>query len=279
VSKTGEIAVAPSPIPKPLRSRHGHGKPLKFAKRTIRNISFYQFTVDLNDPDAYLVIGWPNKSEQANSATFYGGHENFESFVKRYHAAAIVNGTFFSKDEQERVMGNMVSEGKKLKYSEWENYGTTLGLRAGDRPEMITARDEGRPQWDKHWFSLTCGPRLIKHGEVWVNPELEGFADSHVLGIGPRSALGFTETGDKLYLITFLQGLSLKEEAKLMKEIGCYEAMNLDGGASKGLSLDNNVVVKPGRALTNVLVVYDCKHKAPEDVVAAWQEFQGTDDK
>jgi exopolysaccharide biosynthesis protein len=220
----------------------------------------------------------PNKAEQANSNTFSAGHENFESFVKRYPAAAMVNGTFFSKDEQERVMGNMVSEGKKLKYSQWENYGTTLGLRAGDHPEMVTARDEGQPQWDKHWLSITCGPRLIKHGEVWVNPELEGFADSHVLGIGPRSAVGYSESGDKLYLITFLQGLSLKEEAKLMKEIGCYEAMNLDGGASKGLSLDNNVIVKPGRALTNVLVVYDSKHKAPADVVEAWREFQSTSD-
>ena len=59
-----------------------------------------------------------------------------------------------------------------------------------------------------------------------------------------------------------------------MKAIGCYEAMNLDGGASKALYHDETVVMKPGRGLTNVLVVYDSKHKAPNNVIASWQRFQ-----
>lgn len=262
------------PLPKIKKERKGLGKPLKFEKKKLKGVSFYQVTIDLKDPDSFLVIRLPNKKQQANSTTFSGGHENFDSFVKEYPAAAMVNGTFFSKDEQERVMGNLVSEGKSLKYSPWENYGTTLALKEGDYPEMVTARAEGKPDWGEHWFSLTCGPRLLKEGEVWLNPELEGFADPHVLGCGPRSAIGFPKSRDKLYLITFLNGLSLNQEAKLMKEIGCFEAMNLDGGASKGLSHDNTVVMKPGRALTNVLVVYDAKHKAPDDVIASWERFQ-----
>ena len=59
-----------------------------------------------------------------------------------------------------------------------------------------------------------------------------------------------------------------------MKELGCYEAMNLDGGASKALAENNSVILKPGRGLTNVLVVYDSKNKAPSTVTNAWQAFQ-----
>ena len=175
-------------------------------------------------------------------------------------------------------MGNMVSEGKTLKYSEWESYGTTLGLREQNYPEMVTARAEGKPDWSSHWFSLTCGPRLVKQGEIWLDPKLEGFADPHVLGVGPRSAIGFPESRDKLYIVVFQRGLSLNEEAKLMQAIGCYEAMNIDGGASKALSHDNSIVIKPGRGLTNVLVVYDSKHKAPADVIASWDNFQKTEE-
>ena len=50
--------------------------------------------------------------------------------------------------------------------------------------------------------------------------------------------------------------------------------MNLDGGASKALSHDETIVMKPGRGLTNVIVVYDSKHKAPDAVIASWKQFQ-----
>jgi hypothetical protein len=264
----------PPPLPKTIKMRKGHGKPVEFDKRKVKGFAFYQVTVDLTDPDSYVVIRLPHNASQANSTTFTAGHELFDSFVKRSQAAIVINGTFFSKDDQERVMGNMVSEGKSLKYSQWENYGTTLSLREGDYPEMVTARAQGAPKWKEQWFSLTCGPRLLKEGEIWLNPELEGFTDPHVLGVGPRSAIGFPKSRDRLYLIVFLQGLSLEQEAKAMKAIGCYEAMNLDGGASKALCHDEAVIMKPGRGLTNVLVVYDSKHKAPNNVIASWQRFQ-----
>lgn len=272
-----KLFYTPPPLSRAKKVRSGHGKPVKFEKRKLQGVPFYQVTVDLNDPETYIAVRLPKNAKEANSTTYSAGHDNFETFVKRYPAAVMVNGTFFSKDEQERVMGNLVSDGKNLKYSPWENYGTTLALRESDYPEMVTARAEGKPDWKDHYFSLTCGPRLLKEGELWLNPQLEGFADPHVLGCGPRSAIGFNKSRDKLYLITFLQGLSLNQEAKLMKAIGCYEAMNLDGGASKALAHDNTVVMKPGRGLTNVLVVYDSKYKAPADVVTAWKDFQEGD--
>jgi exopolysaccharide biosynthesis protein len=247
---------------------------VQFAKKTVNGIPLYIVTLDLTDPETYLVVRLPKNAKEANSTTYTAGHENFDQFVKQYPAAAIVNGTFFSKDDQERVMGNMVSEGKMLKYSPWENYGTTLSLGPGDRPEMVTARAEGKPLWNEKWFSLTCGPRLLEHGEIWDDALLEGFTDSHVLGIGPRSAIGYPKSGDKLYLVTFLRGLDLRTEAKLMKGLGCYEAMNLDGGASKALSHNNKVIMEPGRGLTNVLVVYDSVHKAPPGVVSDWEQYQ-----
>jgi hypothetical protein len=273
IPDAARLFYTPPPLPKLVKTRKGHGKPLQFSKSRKNGVPYYQVTIDLSDPDSYLVVRLPGKATQANSTTFTAGHENFESFLKRYPCAAMVNGTFFSKDDQERVMGNLVSEGKIMKYSQWENYGTTLSLRQGDYPEMVTARAEGRPKWDEHWFSLTCGPRLLKNGEVWVNPELEGFTDPHVLGCGSRAAIGFPKSRDRIYLITFLRGLSLAEEAKAMKAIGCWEAMNLDGGASKALFHDT-VVMKPGRGLTNVLVVYDAAHKAPPEVIDSWRQFQ-----
>ncbi len=200
--------------------------------------------------------------------------ETFEKIVERAQAAVVVNGTFFSVDEQKRVMGNMVAGGKFLKYSQWENYGTTLGIKQGNELEMITAREEGQPDWSKHWFSLTCGPRLIRDGQVWLEPELEGFQDPHVFDVGGRTAIGYSQSGDKIYLVTFLSILSLENEAKLMQGIGCYQAMNLDGGASRALAHRNQIIVPAGRSLTNVLLVYDTQSPAPIALKKSWQSFQ-----
>jgi len=248
--------------------------PVKFEKKTLKGIAFYQTTVYLKDPETFLTIGLANDANQANSATKSSGDEDFKKLVKRHQGAVMINGTFFSKDAQKRVLGNMVAEGRFLKYSPWENYGTTLGIKANHELEMVTARKDGKPQWDQHWFSLTCGPRLLREGKIWLAPKLEGFSDPHVFDVGGRAAIGFNAQKDQLFLVTFLNIISLEKEAELMKAIGCYEAMNLDGGASKCVAYRGNILVNGGRPLTNVIVVYDSLNPAPQRIKDSWLRFQ-----
>lgn len=262
-----------APLPKRSVSRQ-EGQPVQIRQKTILGIPFYQTMIDLTDSHTFLAIGLANNVKQANNATFSAGDETFENMVKRYPAAVVANGTFFSKDDQKRVMGNMVSGGKFLKYSQWENFGTTLGLNAEHRPEMRTARTEGKPNWQKHWFSLTCGPRLLKQGKIWLAPKSEGFSDPHVLDVGYRTAIGFTADQKQLFLVSFLAAISLQQEAEVMKAMGCYEAMNLDGGASEALAYQGKILIQPGRNLTNVIIVYDKNYPAPPELQSALQRFQ-----
>jgi hypothetical protein len=250
---------------------------IALAQRTVAGIPLFIVDVDLTDRKTFIGVGLANQATQANSARSTKGDEAFNSMVKRYKAAATANGTFFSMDSQKRVMGNMVSGGRFLKYSPWENYGTTLGLLSGNRPEMVTARVEGRPKWEQHWFSLTAGPRLLKQGDVSINPKQEGFTDPAVMGIATRSAIGFSERGNRLMLVTFNKPVSLQKEAIIMKALGCYEAMNLDGGTSVALAYGDRVLQAAGRDLTNVITFYDAQHPAPGPFQQAWTEFQKGD--
>ncbi|MBD0362733.1 MAG: phosphodiester glycosidase family protein [Coleofasciculus sp. C3-bin4] len=251
--------------------------PVQVIPKTLAGVSFYQTIIDFTDPETFITIGLANNAAQANSATVSNGDEPFEKLVARYQAAVVANGTFFSKDAQKRVMGNMVAAGQFLRYSRWENYGTTLGIRAGNQLEMITARAEGKPEWNQHWFSLTCGPRLVKQGNIWLAPKAEGFADPHVLNAGGRTAIGFPANRQQLFLVTFIASLSLQQEAEIMKAIGCVEAMNLDGGASIALAHKGEILVPAGRFLTNVIVVYDRNNPAPAALRKAWRHFQNGD--
>lgn len=248
--------------------------PIQVKRHTVAGVQLYQTTIDLTDPNTFIAIGLANNST-LTLPEGAKGDESFPRMVRRYHAAVVASGTFFSKDAQKRLMGNMVSAGQFLKYSPWENYGTTLGIRSGNQPEMLTARVDGKPEWSQHWFSLTGGPRLLRGGKIWIAPRTEGFSDPRVMGVANRSAVGFPAGGKKLVLVTFLSRLSLEKEAQLMRRIGCSEAMNLDGGGSVGLAQRGRILVRPQRELTNVIVVYDTHYPAPTAMREAWQRFQG----
>jgi exopolysaccharide biosynthesis protein len=252
-------------------------RPIAVEYKTLKGISFYQTTIDLNDPENLLTIGLANNATQANSSRSTKGDESFEKMVARYRAAVVINGTFFSIDAQKQVMGNMVAGGKFLKYRPWENYGTTLGIKAGNQLEMITARTEGKPKWQEYWFSITGGPRLLKDGKIWLAPRSEGFRDPSVLNIAYRTAIGFSTQKKLLFLVAFLIPLSLQEEATMMQAIGCDRAMNLDGGSSEGLAYHGNILISPDSLLTNVIVAYDRKFPAPKALKTSWEQFQKGD--
>lgn len=248
-------------------------QPVQMTKRLVRGIRIYQTIVDLGDRNTYLSIGLPKGATQANSAQYSRGDESFRPLVNRQHAAVVASGTFFSLDAQKRVMGNMVSGGRFLKYSPWENYGTTLGMGPDKRLEMVTARIDGKPQWQNHWFSLTAGPRLLRNGKIAIAPRSEGFSDPRVFGSARRAAIGYTAEGRKLIMVTFAAPVSLTKAAQIMRDLGCKEALNLDGGSSLGLARTGKILLWPSRRLTNVIAVYDGQHPASSALRQSWSKF------
>lgn len=84
---------------------------------------------------------------------------------------------------------------------------------------------------EKLHTAISGGAILVKDGMVVSN-------FSHdISGYNPRTAVGVNKDGDIMYLVTVdgrgaSKGVTQIELAYLMNEIGCYTAMNLDGGGS-----------------------------------------------
>jgi len=107
----------------------------------------------------------------------------------------------------------------------------------------------------KKWKVKTAiggGPVLLQEGAVNItnNEELK-FAGKAILDKHPRTAVGYTAKGE---LILFVcegrfkgraDGLTLPEMATLMQQIGCVEALNLDGGGSSCLLVNGKETIKP----------------------------------
>ena len=82
------------------------------------------------------------------------------------------------------------------------------------------------------------GPVLLQDGEINIsNNEERKFGGDAVNNPEPRTAIGYTK--DKKLIILVVEGrsksaigISLVQEARILKSLGCVEALNLDGGGS-----------------------------------------------
>src|SRR3989454_2062771 len=108
------------------------------------------------------------------------------------------------------------------------------------------------------------GPRLVKDGQVFVPFAWEWFSPRHVRERAPRTAVGIT-AANKVLLVTVdgrgrqNTGMTLREMAELMVQLGARDAMNLDGGSSATMVVGGRVVNDPSdgmeRPIASALLV------------------------
>lgn len=117
--------------------------------------------------------------------------------------------------------------------------------------------------------AVSGGPRILRGGEISVAIQEEGQRTGFDKERHPRTAIGYTQ--DRRFLIMvvvdgrqpgYSRGVDLYELAAMMKEFGCYEAMNLDGGGSSTMVIGNSIVNRPSdaegpRPVANALLILD----------------------
>jgi uncharacterized protein YwbE len=119
--------------------------------------------------------------------------------------------------------------------------------------EVLAESSDGL-DWPSAQEALGCGPLLLSAGQVSVNPRAEGFKDPKVLSLAAnRSAIGLTADGYLLLATT--SAATMTQLARTMQALGCRDAMNLDGGASSGLYCQGAYLTRPGRNISNALLV------------------------
>jgi exopolysaccharide biosynthesis protein len=118
------------------------------------------------------------------------------------------------------------------------------------------------PEWNGVNHIISGGPYLIKNGDIYVDMTAQKL--SAIGGRNPRTAIGYTKDNHLIMLTADGRegssiGLTLMELASLMKEFGCINAMNLDGGGSTVMYIKGQVVNKPatqgGIPLSHALTV------------------------
>jgi len=113
-------------------------------------------------------------------------------------------------------------------------------LRRGD---FVNLDWETDPKgWNQVTHAVSGGPTLIKGGQLFVGLKDEKFKGNWTSAkITRRTACGVT-ADRRLVLITVEGPHTLWDLAKTMQQLGCVEAMNLDGGGSTTMVVAGNTV-------------------------------------
>ncbi|MCY1723349.1 phosphodiester glycosidase family protein [Prolixibacteraceae bacterium Z1-6] len=192
------------------------------------------------------------------------------SFAKSNNALAAVNGGFFNMDDGGSVTYFEINDTVINKSRDPElKWGITDSIINGaivltyDNHIIIEpCRSEQFYESSKKELAvLLTGPVLLKNSKETIFPDMKFVKNRH-----PRTCLCKTE--EALVCITIdgrtkeAEGMSLYELQKFLKEIGCIDAINLDGGGSTTMWIRNREVVnhpsgKEERKVANVLMILD----------------------
>lgn len=180
-----------------------------------------------------------------------------KSIAKRMGSVVTINGDYYGTRDTGNVVRNGVfyRECKKTKLDVCVIYwdGTMKIVPAAEFDAQTEVSRGAYQVWN-------FGPSLLD-----VNGQAIEDFDSRVKAANPRSAIGYFEPGHYCFVVcdgrsSSSKGLSLRNLSKVMAEIGCASAYNLDGGKTAQMVAGSTVISKPsdgGRQCSDVITIVD----------------------
>ena len=209
---------------------------------TISEIRAYDSTVYVAD----VVLSSPEYLQTAFANSTYGRNVTAKtsSIAKNANAVLAVNGDYYGA----RTAGYVIRNGVLYRSKANRNAEDLVIYRDGSfeivNESQITAQellDNGA------WNVFSFGPALLVDGEIAVD---SGDEVGRAMASNPRTAIGIVDELHYLFVVSdgrtnASEGLSLKELAQVLQDLGAKTAYNLDGGGSSTMVFQGQVVNNP----------------------------------
>ena len=208
----------------------------------------------------------PNSDVHTAIAPISKQLEAMQSKRQSVKVLAGVNADFFHIKNSQMVCGVMYRNGKALK-SDFDSKSTVFALLKDGTARCMT--NEEYKRCDKSLIAEAVSGR-----QMLLNNGQEQSREATVFH--PRTAIGVTKDGKRVFILVadgrrkeYSNGLAYADMELIFKQLGAYDALNLDGGGSTSLCLpigDGKFVPKnrPSdrsgeRAVPNGLAVLELK--------------------
>ncbi len=168
-------------------------------------------------------------------------------------------------DKVELNIGNLPIPDNKVVLS---GHGMTIPFIAAMQPGDTVRLVLRLPQTPARVKEIIGGsPRIVHNGvnTALEDNQAEGRPSSFATNLHPRTAVGFSEDSTKLIMVVvdgrqpeLSAGINLIDLADLLLNLGCHNAINLDGGGSSTMVIRDKVVNSPSdgweRSVANALL-------------------------
>lgn len=250
-------------------------------------LKIFYIDVDMNNPDL-VIHPYIGSNKTINNFVpfvgayaginggFFGGTSSFSAVVYPYEVKAQNVATVTRFSQSYPVIRSFFGMNFNRTFKvEWiYHYGNNISdVYRFDEPMPYT-NNQPTPlppplqangnQYQNLLVGIGGAPTLVKNGQVNVTYNEEIMWGS---GVGldngdPRTAVGYTADNHVIMIVAdgrqvTSQGVGLPELAQIMIDLGCVEAMNLDGGGSTQMAVGNQLVNTPSesRAVPTILTV------------------------
>ncbi|MBZ0112396.1 MAG: phosphodiester glycosidase family protein [Thermoanaerobaculia bacterium] len=117
--------------------------------------------------------------------------------------------------------------------------------------KLVSLLPDSEKRWDRAQSVVGAGPLLLLDGRRFADPETESIARVFSAARHPRTAAGARADGTLLFVTVDGRdpqrsvGMSLPELTDLFLTLGAVSAVNLDGGGSTTMVIDNRILNQP----------------------------------
>ena len=209
---------------------------------TIQEMRAYDSTIYVAD----VVLSSPEYLQTAFANSTYGRNvtARTSSIAENANAVLAINGDYYGARQSGYVIRNGVIYRSKANRNAEDLVIYQDGSFGIINESEISAQallDSGA------WNVLSFGPALLIDGEIAVS---SGEEVGRAMASNPRTAIGIVDDLHYLFVVSdgrtnASEGLSLRELAQVLEELGAKTAYNLDGGGSSTMVFQGQVVNNP----------------------------------
>lgn len=206
--------------------------------KTNPNNVIHILVVDLTKPGVHLGA---TKSSARGTRT--------STFATNVAASAAINGDLFSYST---YATSGLAAGANAKWTDTHDTSSSANIAFGDGSRVEIHAASEILAFDSTWMSgvVSGHPQLVRGGTaITTNPSSPACPTRN-----PRTSVGLSQDGHTLYMVvvdgrtTASAGMTCTELAAMMKGLGAYQAINLDGGGSTTMVVKGEIKNKPSDA-------------------------------
>lgn len=225
----------------------------------------YQF-INQEGHEIHLLTFDPKTVEILQVKSADNSRQTVSTLVKTHQAYAGINGGFFAVDNNDVTtpVGSLKIKGEWVQRA-FDKRGV-IGWKTRDQKPifgMLSKKDpKATSAFEQADYVVGGIPLLIKHKKpipYHQDKKSDSFRDDRHArtavcvkqdGTWLWLVISHTKKPDREHLTKILEGFTLKELTDFLLKQGCVDAINLDGGGSSTLVIDNKLVNQPAGDFT-----------------------------